>query len=144
MSLKNLEKLRIVEGNDMSPSIDPRELLLLDKEAAPEIGDVVLFENRFGVRIAHRLIHRIGGYCFAKGDNCPLFDFPFKKERLLGVVVGKRKRVEKKFLADILLALFLPQFIIYSKVFGLKNRKYFRVLSFASRYYPLVEVKQDG
>ncbi|NYZ77397.1 S24/S26 family peptidase [Candidatus Micrarchaeota archaeon] len=144
MSLRNLEKLKIVEGDDMSPSIDPRELLLLDKGAVPEIGDVVLFENRFGVKIAHRLIHRFCGYCFTKGDKCPLFDFPFKKEKLMGVVVGKRKHVKKKFLADLLLAFFLPQFIIYSKIFGLKNKKYFRALSFASRYYPLVEVNEDA
>jgi hypothetical protein len=142
--LRNLEKLRIVGGDDMSPSINPKESLLLDKEAAPELGDVVLFENRFGKKIAHRLLHRFGGYCFTKGDNCPRFDFPFPEDKLLGVVVGKTRSAEKKLLAGILLAVFLPQFIIHSRLFGLKNKKFFLLLSMASRHYPHIEVKKDG
>jgi hypothetical protein len=144
MSLKNLQKLRIIEGDDMSPSIDPSEILLLDKGAAPKMGDVVLFKNRFGRRIAHRLLHRFGGYCFTKGDNCPLFDFPFNDDKLLGVVVGKKKPAEKKILAGILLSVFLPQFILHSRLFGLENKRYFLLLSIASRSYPPIEVKKDG
>jgi hypothetical protein len=143
-SLRDLEKLRVVEGDDMSPSISPDENLLLEKGAKPELGDVVLFENRFGKRIAHRLLHRFGGYCFTKGDNCPRFDFPFREGRLLGVIAGKRMDIEKKLVASILLDVFLPQFIIHSRIFGLKNKKFFLLLSMASKHYPYIEVKKDG
>jgi hypothetical protein len=142
VSFRNMEKLRVLEGDDMSPSIDPSEILLLDKGSVPRIGDVVLFENRFKKRIAHRLIHRFGGFCFTKGDNCPLFDFPFRKGMILGVVVGKRRTVEKKIVADILLSVFLPQFILHSALFGLEGKKYFLLLSMASKQYP--QVKKDG
>lgn len=143
-SFKDFEKLKIAEGDDMSPSISPKEMLLLDKAAAPALGDVVLFENRHGVLVAHRLLHRFAGYSFTKGDNCPLFDFPFSDKKLRGVIVGKSRLVRKSIFADILLSLFLPQFILHSLLFGLKNKKYFLLLSIASRHYPHTEVKKNG
>jgi signal peptidase I len=78
----NLEKLRIIRGNDMHPAISPSEYLLMDRSAPPKPGDVVVFENKFGCRVAHRLIHEIAGFYFTKGDNCPLFNFPFRRDRL--------------------------------------------------------------
>lgn len=137
----SLEKLRIVQGNDMHPCIRPDEYLLMDRSANPSRGDVVVFENKFGYKVAHRLIHEFAGYYFTKGDNCPLFNFPIPKGKLLGVVVGKRRPVPRRMEAEVLLALFLPQFILYSRLLDIRKKKYFLILSAASRYYPHTEAK---
>lgn len=142
MSLKNLEKVKVLYGNDMQPGIRPNEMLLLDKSAEPRIGDVILFENKFGVKIAHRLIHEFAGYYFTRGDNCPVLNFPFRKDRIIGVIVGKSKKIQRKPVAELLLIPFIPQFIIYSRFFDLKKKKYFLLLTKASKYYPYIEL--DG
>jgi hypothetical protein len=136
MSSRNLQELKVKGGNDMHPSIDPKETLYLDPGAKPEIGDVVLFENKFGIRIAHRLMYKCAGYYFTRGDNCPVIGMPFRKDKLLGVVDGKRGAVPKRIAAELLLTLFLPQFIMYSKLFDIRKKRYFLLLTMASRYYP--------
>ncbi len=125
----------------MHPSIDPKERLYLDSGAEPEIGDVVLFENRYGIRIAHRLMYKCAGYYFTRGDNCPVIGFPFRKDKLLGVIVGKGRMVPRKPAAELLLALFLPQFIIYSRLIDIRKKKYFLLLTMASRYYPYTKAQ---
>jgi len=134
--LANLQKLRIMWGNDMYPSIDPKEHLYLDTKAKPEVGDVVLFENRYGIRIPHRLIFEFLGYYFTKGDNCRMFNFPVRRDKVIGVIAGKRVPVARNPFGDVLLALFLPYFEAYSRRYGLMNKKYFLLLDFASRCYP--------
>ncbi|MBN1169649.1 S24/S26 family peptidase [Candidatus Micrarchaeota archaeon] len=136
MSLKNLEKVKVLYGNDMQPSIDPKETLLVDRTVEPKIGDVILFENRYGMRIAHRLLHKCAGYYFTKGDNCRFFNFPFKKDKVLGVVVGKEMPVIKNRVGEFFILLFLPYFILYSKAFDLKKKKHFFLLKAASIFYP--------
>lgn len=128
----------------MYPSIDPKEHLYLDSEAKPEIGNVVLFENRYGIRIAHRLMYQCAGYYFTRGDNCPVIGFPFRKDKLLGVIVGKNRPVPKKPAAEFLLTLFLPQFFLYSMLFDIRKKKYFLLLSMASRYYPYTKAEGNG
>ena len=142
MSLKNLEKVKILYGNDMQPSIKPNEMLLLDKSAKPMIGDVILFENKFGVKIAHRLIHKFAGYYFTKGDNCPDMNFPFTKDKIIGVVVGKSEKIERKIIAEMLLVPFIVQFMIYSKFFDLKKKRVFILLTEASKKYPYIELQE--
>jgi hypothetical protein len=144
MPSKDLEKLRIVQGDDMNPCIRPDEYLLLDRRAVPQVGDVVVFENKFGRKVAHRMIYAFAGFCFTKGDNCPLFDFPVRRDKVIGVVVGKSRQVPGKPVAHVLLALFLPQFIIYSSLFDIRKKKYFLMLSAASRFYPHTEAKANG
>ncbi len=124
----------------MSPSIDPDEALYLDAGAKPEVGSVVLFKNPFGISVAHRLMFEFAGYYFTRGDNCPVIGFPFRKDRMLGVIVGKHKPVPRKPVAELLLALFLPQFIVYSRLFDIRKKRYFLLLSMASRHYPYTKV----
>lgn len=134
MSSNKIEKLKILEGNDMFPSIRSNEFLLLDKEAVPKIGDVILIENRYGMKIAHRLIHRFGGYYFTRGDNCPVFNFPSRKDKVLGVIVSKYKKVEKNPLLGLFLGLFLAYFIFYNLFFDIKKKKEFLMLKIISKY----------
>jgi hypothetical protein len=136
MSLPDLQKLKIMWGNDMYPSIDPREQLLLDTKADPEIGDVVLFENRYGIRIPHRLLFRFMGYYFTRGDNCAIINFPFRGDKLLGVIHGKRIPVHRNPLGEPILALLLPYYELYSRLFDMKRKKHFILLTLASRFYP--------
>lgn len=143
MSLKNLEKVKVIYGNDMYPSIDPDETLLLDRKAKPEIGDVILFENRFGMKIPHRLIYKVAGYYFTKGDNCRRFNFPFRKERIIGVIVGKKVPVIKNRLGELILALFLPYFIIYSMLFDIKKKRCFILILLASEFYPCLPPPEE-
>ena len=136
MSLKNLEKVNVLYGNDMYPSIDPKEKLLLDRNARPEIGDVVLFENRFGMKIPHRLIHEFAGYYFTRGDNCRWFNFPCRKKDVLGVIVGKKTPVIRSRMGELVLAAFLPYYILYCRLFDIKKKKWFILIRLASKFYP--------
>lgn len=140
MSSTNLQELKVVHGNDMSPCIDPAEPLFLDSDAEPKVGDVVLFKNKFGVRIAHRLLFKFAGFYFTRGDNCPVINFPFRKDSLLGVIVGKGRAVRRSMAAEILLALLVPQFIIYSSIFDIRKKRYFLLQTLASRHYPYTKV----
>ncbi len=135
----SLQKVKVLYGNDMQPCIMPNEILLLDKSADPRIGDVVLFENKFGIKIAHRLIHEFAGYYFTRGDNCPIFNFPIRKEKILGVIAGKSRKIQRKRIAELILMAFVPQFIIYSRLFDLKKKRYFFLLNKASGYYHYIE-----
>jgi hypothetical protein len=125
-----------MRGNDMYPSIDPKETILLARTVKPKIGDVVLFENRFGIRIPHRLLYEFQGYYFTKGDNCRVFNFPFREDKMIGTILGKRIPVYKNPAGDLLLILFLPYYLVYSKLFDIKRKKRFILLSLASRFYP--------
>ena len=138
-SLRHLEKLRIIEGDDMFPSIYPEEMLLLDRSCEPKKGDVVLFRNRFGIRIAHRLIFRVGQYCFTRGDNCPIINFPCKRSEIEGVIAGKYSDVENSFCSIILLWLFLQYYLLYKIIFDVKKKKQFLLLDFISRYFAALE-----
>ena len=133
MSLKHLEKLRVIGGDDMFPVIYPEENLLMDKSAEPKQGDVVLFANRYGVKIAHRLIHSFLGYYFTRGDNCPIFNFPCRRKDILGVVVGKCASVKCGFSLRFFLNLFLFYYIAYSSLFDVKKKKVFLSLDIISR-----------
>lgn len=136
MSLNQLEKIRIIKGNDMSPAIDPKEYLLLDKKITPKPGDILVFTNRFGLKIAHRMIYSFRNYFFLRGDNCPCFDFPCNKKFVLGVVNKKYRKIKCNFFAKILLVLFLFYYIIYSKFFNIKKKKKFLILKIISKFVP--------
>ena len=126
----DLRKLTIIKGNDMTPSIKPEESLLLDEKAISRTGDVILFENRFNFKIAHRLIYKTKNYYFTKGDNCIVFNFPEKKDKIKGVIVGKYKEIKISWLLKIALRLFLIYFL-FSK---LENKKRSLLLKFVSKY----------
>src|SRR4030095_9688709 len=136
MSLKGLERLKVVDGNDMYPSIDPKEHLLLDRTAKPSIGDVVLFENRLGVKIAHRLLFSFGGYYFTKGDNCPVFNHPCYRDRVIGVVMGKKREMSFNIAGSIMLSIFLAYFLAYDSLFDARKKKDFITLRMVSKLYP--------
>jgi hypothetical protein len=135
MSLNHLKKLKIVEGDDMSPAIDPKKYLLLDEKAKPCAGDVAVFINRFGVKIAHRIIYSFGDYFFLRGDNCNYFDFPCEKNKILGVAIGKHKDVKTNPVANFLLILFLLYYKAYKRLFDIKNKKHFLLLNMISKLY---------
>ncbi|MCX6773401.1 MAG: S24/S26 family peptidase [Candidatus Micrarchaeota archaeon] len=145
MFSKNLEKIKVLEGNDMFPSIDPREFLLLDRAAKPSIGDVIVFENRLGMRIAHRLIYRLGEYYFAKGDNCPCFDLPIRERDIVGVVIGKSKEAERNRLGELFLGVFLVYYLACSRLFDSKKKGKFITLRIVSMLYPYIPLsKKDN
>jgi hypothetical protein len=139
MSLKNLERLRILEGSDMFPCILPTETLLLDKKAEIKIGDVVLFENRFGLKIAHRLIHKFGNYYFTRGDNCPYLNMPRHKKDIFGKVLRKHRKVKQNKLMNIFLDLFLAYYTFYKSLFDIKKKKHFFLLKLITRSFAPLE-----
>jgi len=126
----DFKKLKIKEGNDMYPSIHPDDILLLETKVEPKIGDVILFKNRFNLKIAHRLIYKIGKFYFTKGDNCIVFNFPEEKTNIEGVIVGKYKQLKVNLFIKISLNLFLVYFLI----FNLKNKRRSLLLKFISKY----------
>jgi len=139
MQLKNLEKLEILEGNDMFPNILPHEKLLLDKTTKPRIGDVVLFKNRYGIKIPHRLIHCFMGYYFTRGDNCNYFNFPAYKKSILGVVVGKFKKIKQNKLMSICLDLFIIYYDLYRSLFDIKKKRHFLFLKLITKFFVPLE-----
>jgi len=135
MSFSHLEKIEILEGNDMFPCILPHEKLLLDKSENPKIGDVVLFVNRYGMRIPHRVIHIFGNYYFTRGDSCRYFNFPCHRKDILGVVLGKNKDIIKKPAMNIFLDIFLLYFLIYKSLFNIKKKKEFWSLCLVTKLF---------
>jgi hypothetical protein len=125
-----LAKLKIAAGDDMLPSIDPNEYLLLDEDVQPQAGDVILFENRFGLLIAHRLLYITRNYCFTKGDNCIVFNYPEKRTSIKGVIVGKSNPVYIPLHLKIVLRIFL----CYFKVSPVRHKKRSRLLKLISKY----------
>lgn len=83
----------VMGGDDMMPSIGPRESLRIVRVEPPSIrlGDVIVFRRY--VPIAHRVVGRLHAfsrwYFLTKGDRCPFVDSPVSEEMLLGVVEGK-------------------------------------------------------
>jgi len=138
MSLKRLDKLRIIRGDDMFPSIYPGENLLLDRNSEPKIGDVVLFENRFGLRIAHRLVCKIGKYYFTRGDNCNILNFPCTRKDILGIVVSKRQHPSLKY-PKLLLSAFILYYSLYSSLFDIRKKNNFFMLTAISRFFAPLE-----
>ncbi len=131
---ENLVKLKVVLGYDMSPSINPKEVLLLDKNLNPEIGDVIVFKNRLNLKIAHRLICKCGDYYFTKGDNCQIINFPCRKDNILGVVVNKNKKIKNSFLLKISLCVFLINYLLYCLFHDVRRKDGFLLLTFISKY----------
>lgn len=117
----------------MSPAIDPKEYYLLNKDAEPKIGDVIVILNRYNKKIAHRLINEFCGYYFTKGDKCQVVNFPSKRKEVLGVVIGKHKKIETNFLLNLFLDFFLLYFLIYNLFFDIKKKKEFLILRFFSK-----------
>ncbi len=128
-------KCEIVAGNDMFPSIMPHEKLLLDRTSNPKQGDVIVFNNRFNIPIAHRVIHKCGNYYFTRGDNCPCLNHPCHKNSVLGVIQGKNKKIKISFFMKALLNLFLPYFCIYSIFNNLQKKKNFLYLELVTRFF---------
>ncbi len=118
----------------MYPSIQPQESLLLDTDAVATIGDVIVFENRFGVKIAHRLVHTFAGYYFTRGDNCRIINFPCKTKSVFGVVMGKKRDDTYHFLLKLALDVFLFQYLLYSVFFDTRKKRGFLLLKAASVY----------
>jgi len=123
----------------MFPAIYPGEMLLLDRGAEPAPGDVILFQNRFGLNIAHRLYHSTGGWYFTRGDNCAIFNFPCRRKDISGIIVGKSGAVESGVLLRSFLNLFLLYYIPYTLVKDTKKKRNFLLLDIISRCFVPVE-----
>ena len=123
----------------MFPAIYPGELLLLNRGAEPVPGDVILFSNRFGLKIAHRLYHSSAGYYLARGDNCAIFDIPCRKTDIHGIIIGKFSSAECGFLLRSFLNLFLLYYMPYRLVKDTKKKKNFLFLDIISRCLAPVE-----
>lgn len=83
----------VMGGDDMMPSIGPRDSLKVARADPSSIGlgDVIVFKRY--VPIAHRVVGRLNAfgrwYFLTKGDRCPFVDSPVSEGMLLGVVEGK-------------------------------------------------------
>jgi hypothetical protein len=58
--------------------------------------------------------------------------------------MGKSRPLKASPVAAVLLAIFIPQFVVYSRLFDIRKKRYFLILSFASRHYPHTEAVEDG
>ncbi|MDD5068730.1 MAG: S24/S26 family peptidase [Candidatus Pacebacteria bacterium] len=118
----------------MFPSITPQEELWLQTLAVPKIGDVIVFENRLGMKIAHRLVHRVGNYYFTRGDTCKIINFPCRKEKILGVVEGKNRNIRVSLFLKLGLDIFLLNYLIYETLRDVRRKNHFLLLTLVSRY----------
>ena len=61
----------ICEGKSMNPTLKDGELVLVDREAAVEVGDIVVAKHPFGQNEIVKRIERINerGHYFLVGDN---------------------------------------------------------------------------
>ncbi|MGB5684191.1 MAG: hypothetical protein WBM35_00145 [Candidatus Electrothrix sp.] len=91
--LKQGVSVRIrVSGNSMQPFLNGGEIIEIASPAVqpPKIGDIVLFRDRQGNPLVHRLLRRryYNGvlHLQAKGDARTGFDSPVPVDQVLGVV----------------------------------------------------------
>ncbi|MFC2162702.1 nucleotidyltransferase family protein [Candidatus Altiarchaeota archaeon] len=135
MPYENLQKLEVEVGNDMFPCILPDEKLLLEKDAKPRVGDVIVFTNRMGLPIAHRLIHERLGLYYTRGDNCPFLNLPCTRSEIRGVVQGKHREVGSSRAASTA----LDMHSIYFRLSGFMKRSRCLPLDMISRFFLPIE-----
>lgn len=80
----------VVHGESMYPMIKEHDLILVKKgdKKALKRGRVVIYKDREGRLIAHRLIKKRNGILYLRGDG---FDYPvskIKENKILGCAVG--------------------------------------------------------
>jgi len=108
-------KLKILEGEDMSPTLEKGETINIKKVAVKEIkaGDIIVFKRY--VLIAHRVICSLrfgAGFFLTKGDKCLNVDSPISYNNVLGQVVGKSIPKKTKKRNKILFSVLLSSYLI--------------------------------
>lgn len=100
----------VVEGRSMEPLLHTGDLVFLSKNKEPEVGSIVVYKDRSGKYIIHRVIgiyEYMGKKCYViKGDNNAIPDYGFPdicrrphrvgsytaygvpEDRIVGVVIG--------------------------------------------------------
>jgi signal peptidase I len=90
------EKIYSMVGISMVPTLV--EPMILETEPADYYnpGDVVVFIDRNGKTIVHRIVKRVGSVVTTRGDNNLLDDEPIVRQNILGKVVAAY-RGEKRY-----------------------------------------------
>jgi signal peptidase len=145
--LKNGKLLRVkVTGHSMSPFIRGGEVVVIKNLPFEEMrtGDIVLFKNRRGDLVLHRLVRKRGlerdGTIQTRGDSMPMLDEPVRDADVLGRVVSVERggRDGKVFLLDmeswvwrginlfVALASLVESSVYYSLLRSLRLVRFFR------------------
>ena len=129
MSLKKLK----IGWSDMFPCILDEEVLFIDDEQKPKIGDVTFYKSPSGEIYFHRLIHKFLGYYFTWGDNKKCIDIPWKSKNYRGICIGKFENIKIKLSMKILLNLSL----LFSISFNLNKKIRKNIIKYISFVYSL-------
>jgi signal peptidase I len=111
-------RLKILNGEDMSPVLKIGEEINVKKVKAKEInvGDIIVFKRY--VLIAHRVVCLLNfreRFFLTQGDKCVNVDSPVPYSVVLGKVVGKSIPIKQKKRCKILFATLLFNHIIFSQ-----------------------------
>lgn len=70
----------------MLPTFREGERVVIDTQASPKVGDVIVFADRYGNLVVHRLVWKRPGSIRCIGDNRVTFDDPVRPTAVVGVV----------------------------------------------------------
>ena len=76
-------------GDSMYPTIQPRDLLVIEAVAEPlQVGDVPLYKRDNGQYVLHRIYKKRRGRYVMKGDNRTCIEKGITDRHIIGVLTG--------------------------------------------------------
>lgn len=85
-----------VSGDSMRPFIaGNRDKVLLGKAERPKKGDVILFRDKYGEYILHRIYRIKDNHLFTIGDYCLRADGQVEEEQIIGMVEAVIRKGKK-------------------------------------------------
>jgi len=88
----------LVKGGIMQPTIESNQVFKMNKTKDVKVGDIVVFKQKKGARVIHRVVKVNGGKVITKGDNKISCDRPFLSKDILGKVIKiGNKRIDTAY-----------------------------------------------
>ena len=76
-------------GDSMFPTIQPRDLLVIEAVKEPlKVGDVPLYKRDNGQYVLHRIVKKSRGKYITKGDNRTFVEKGIADRHMIGVLTG--------------------------------------------------------
>ncbi len=85
---KNNKEGMVVFGSSMYPVLKPGDIIIIEKAGNEKIckGQVIVFKNKEGKFIIHRVVQISGSTIITAGDNVKEFDSPIHINDVVGIV----------------------------------------------------------
>lgn len=124
ISIFNKSFLIVMTGS-MEPSIEGKELIIIDKKEKYKIGDIVTYKDSEDFIVTHRIIDITDKYFIAKGDSNNISDDKQSIDNIYGKVIfhSKTLGIFILYILKPLILLYLIYFITVEIYFIKKEQK---------------------